>query len=628
MHALTTRFRGAVDPAIAAGVALLAFAVASGSLAGYVAVPWVEAFLQPCTGKPGWVPDPAQVQALPQWQALLNGEIAAFPCDAIRGLPLVEVGSSWQQSEYFHRALGAWYRITGPTATAFASFQAALFALTSAVLFGLFRLGMGRTLALVCTTVLIFSRWQLELLKFPIEYAKAPGILATIWLCGLMIRRDLEGRPIRLTAFLAGLAAGVGSGFKPDVLAAIPLAWLTAAIFIRGTSRRVWATACVVAGVVAGGAPVLYRALFNDAGSLLAVQFLGGQDSAAEAMFANASLYDYGLRFDDAHITTLLNVYGRQMSGDTVPFYLFSREMQLASTQLLRELWTTFPGDLVLRIIAAIVRLLQFGGLGLLAAALGMVALWSYRLRAGWFAAFVAVYLASYVSLVFQRRHFFHLEFMGWWLTGFLAHAIWTAARRKEPQLLEGLWRRAGVAAASLIVLVVAAAVLLVLARAVQHRTVSRGIEARLSAPAEVREIAGHAEGGRTLFRIEGVSADSAHTPPADSMSGDYLSVRLACGTGPAVSLSTRYLGGGSSWDREQSVPCSTGESVLMLPVYQYGSLYRFDGLSLASEDAAKVRSVAVVRDAPVGAWLHLTLPSDWRRHALYKTLRMPPVIP
>lgn len=630
MQDLTTqKSRHTIDLAIVLVLAVSAFVVASRSLAGYLAVPWLEDFLVPCTGRAGWVPEPAGVQALPQWQALLSGQIAVFPCDAVRGLPLIEIGPSWQQSEYFHRALGVWYRITGPTATAFASFQSLLFAMSTIATYGVFRLGMGRVFAIAGTAILMLSQWQLEPLKFPIEYAKAPWILATVLLCGLTIRRDLNGRPIFTTAFFAGLAAGIGSGFKPDVFAAIPLAAFTTAVFVRGMRNRTLATACVIAGVVAGGGPVLYRALTSESGSLLPVQFLGGQDSAAEAMFAESRVYDYGLMFDDSHITALLNVYGRQMAGAVEPFYFSSRQMQAVSMQLLRELWTTFPGDLVLRVIAAVIRLLRFGGLGLVAAALGMVALWTYRLRAGWYAVFVGIYLAAYVSLVFQRRHFFHLEFIGWWLAGFFVHAVWTAIRRKQQDRLDGITRRLGVAALSLLVLLAGTASLLTAARAYQGRAVVSAIEARLAASADPRTLRQTVHDGRTLLRIGGVSAEDAPSAAPDTLRGDYLSVRFDCGDAPIVSVSTVFAPGGQSWNRGVSVPCTGGESVLLMPVYQYGPGYRFEGLAMAPGEAARVRSVSVVNErTPLGAWLQLSLSSDWRTQLHYKTLLTRPIIP
>ena len=77
----------------------------------------------PCTGRPGWIPNPTTLKALPQWQAFIERKLEYFPCDSIAGVPLVEIGISWQRLEYFHRSLGLWFRIVGPTIDGFITFN-------------------------------------------------------------------------------------------------------------------------------------------------------------------------------------------------------------------------------------------------------------------------------------------------------------------------------------------------------------------------------------------------------------------------------------------------------------------------------------------------------------------------
>ena len=619
-----------VDLGVAALVAVASWMVASRALSHMLAVPWIEDFLVPCAGRPGWTPDPTIVQSRPEWQALLAGRLGVFPCASISDLPLIEVGASWRQVEYFHRALAVLYRATGPTATAFASFQTILFVFVNVSLYGLFRLIAAPLIAVAGTAGLMVSRWQLEALQFPIEYAKAPWILATVFLCGLLIKRSLQNRPTSAVAAATGLVAGLGMGFKPDVMAVIPLAVIVAAVAAQGIRSKATALACLLAGFMIGAGPLVVRTWGAQSGSLLAVQFLGGQDSAAEAMLASTPFYDYGLAFDDSHITVLLNSYGRHVMGATTPFYFFSREMQEASSRLLLEMWSTFPGDLVLRVIGSVLRLLAFAAPGITMAALGVAAVFAMHRRAGWWSVFIATYLAAYVSLVFQRRHFFHLEVIGWWFSAALIQAAWLLARERwHGRAVDGMGRRLISAAASVALVAAGGWGTLAVARSYQQRAVTRAIADRLAAPADDRVFTIEPAGTSALVRIADVSADATASPAADAMRGDYIKVRLQCPSSQPIAMSLVYGDAGRSWNRETRVPCDGGVSTVMTAVYQYGQAFRFLGLSLPLEAAGSVRQVSVVRPvAAIGAWPQFALPAGWADAPLHKLMRLPVVVP
>jgi hypothetical protein len=66
-----------------------------------------------------------------------------------------------------------------------------------------------------------------------------------------------------------------------------------------------------------------------------------------------------------------------------------------------------------------------------------------------------------------------------------------------------------------------------------------------------------------------------------------------------------------------------------MVPVYQYGPVHVFDGLTMSAEDADTVRSVSTMRADPrVRVWLDLLLPTDWRVRDWVERLKVPPDIP
>ncbi len=627
----------AIDAALALVVAVTAYLIAYRSLAGFSVVPWVGDLLVPCTGRPGWVPNPEKLQALPQWQAFLSRQLEFFPCEALAGVPLVEIGNSWRQSEYFHRLLGLWFQLRGPAIDGFISFQSAFHAATCATAYLVFRLGLWRLVALGAAAGIAWSQWHLTAVAMPIEYAKAPWLLAAVGLCGLVLRRDAEGLSLWAPALALGLVTGIGIGFKTDLMAAVPLALMTTTLLVRraptGPSRKGVATVCVLAGLALGGGNVIWRAFGAGQGSVLAVQFLGGMDWATERTHVVDPLYDYGLLFDDSHITVLINSYAQRVFGSAGPAYFYSSEMQRASGALLRELWATFPGDLVLRVMAATLRVMQLNGYGLVIATAGLFVIFVKDLRAGWLVTGAIVYLSAYVSLVFQRRHFYHLEFISWGLSAAVIQALcmphlWlrTPARHER---WHGAGRRVLGAAVSIAIVAFGAVAVLAVARSYQRAAVLTVIEDLAPASREDRGVRlAERPRGETLVQIDGISAtDEDSAWPADHMRADYAAVVFECRDAAPIVVTAKFRPPAGAWDRTYSVPCSAAAttSTLMLPIYQYGDTYRFDGLSMTSQARADLHSVAVVTPHhQARLWLPLRLPADWPARSWFATMRTP----
>ncbi len=644
--------RHASDGGLIVTIAVTAYVVAHQSLsANFRVAPALEDLMVACTGKPGWLPNPSILYAMPEWTALMERRIDRFPCELVQGLPLTEVGITWQLQEYFHLTLSTWFRIVGPVASGFLSFQSAMYALTGVMAYLIFRLGMGRLIALACTAGIVWSASHLGIVALPIEYSKAPWVLAIVWLCGLTVRRDAAGQPIAWTAAALGLTTGVGIGFKPDVMATVPLALVTTIVFVRRTTegglwRKAIATTLVTAGLATTGGPMLYRNFFAPTGSLLAVQMLGGQDFETEGLHASTPLYDYGLIYDDSHITWLINSYGHRVMGKTATAGFFSKDMQEMSTALLADVWSTFPGDLALRVVAATMRVLRLSGLPWAVAAAGLFVLFAANRRAGWYAAFVTVYLCAYVSLVFQRRHFFHLEFLSWWYLGVLVEGalIGTAAvirawRAGEASRLISATltvNRPGLMRASLAMLAMAGAATLILigGRAYQQRQVTDLVDHYQQRPREARAMSVTDRGSdQVTLTVAGVSLRD-RAPSATATASDYVVLSLACQSAGRVAIASKYLPpvvDYRNWNRHFDVVCAGPgtESTVMVPIYQYSPEFVFDGFVMTAADAQAVRAAAVMKpDASVRLWLDLLIPADWRTRSWYATLRMPPVMP
>ena len=633
----TLRSPAAVDAGTAVAVAIVGYVEAHRYLSTFSVVPWIEDLLVPCTGRPGWIPAPDILKALPAWQAFLARQVEYFPCQALDGVPLVEVGAAWQQSEYFHRLLGAWFWLVGPTIDGFVTFQSMFHGATCGVAYLTFRLGLWRITSVACAAGLVWSSWHLTAVAMPIEYAKGPWVIAVVGLCGLLLRRDAGGQAVWPPALALGLATGIGMGFKTDLMAAVPLALFTAAVFVRrvpsGPSRKLVATCCVLAGITVGSGWVMYRAVGVDRGSVLAVQFLGGMDWQTEATYAVSPNYDYGLAFDDSHITVLINTYANRVMGMAEPVHFYSRAMQDASVSLLRDLWTTFPGDLILRTIAATLRVIQLNGYGLPIAVAGLFVVLVRDLRAGWFVTFAVVYLSVYVSVVFQRRHFYHLEFISWGLAGVFAQALCMphrvlSTRPGVGSASPGITRRLVLAGLSLAIVAGGGLVALTVARQFQQAAMIRLLEQYTQATREQHDLSRvQQSSGETLVRIAGISAAADAAGHADEMRGDYAVITFGCRDDQPLRVASRYLPAGVSWDRSFQVDCRGPgtTSTLMLPVYQYGSTWQFDGVMMSPTAVASLQTIsAMPGNAGIGLWLPIQVSADWRNQSWFKTMRSP----
>ncbi len=627
-------------------VAVVAYSAAHAELTRYFRVaPAIEDLVAACYGRPGFFPDARIFYQLPAWTALYERKISLFPCDAIAGVPLVPLGAIWHQQLYFHVALYSWFRVVGPTVDGFLSFQSASYAITCVMAYLIFRLAMPRLIALACAGGFIFSASHLGKVGLPIEYAKAPWVLAVVLLCAWMVIRDENGRPIRWVALALGLVAGLGIGFKQDLLAVAPLAVITPLVFVRPASgerfRRLIAATLVVAGIAAAGGVMIYRNLFSPYGSLFAVQILGGQDWQTESLHAVSPLYDYGITWDDSHVVMLINSYGRRVLGTTGNAGFLSRELQHVSTDLVVQLWRTFPGDLILRAIAAVVRVVRLNEFSPFIALAGLVVVLASRIRIGWFVLFVTAYLAFNVSLVFQRRHVFHLEFIPWLLAGIVATALLSArgavaASLRRGGLVEDLaaaterYAPVAIRAGLSIAAVLAGTWLtLTIARSYQHGRVLDLVERYRVAPTDVRAVTwAPTDGDETTARVSGLSLTD-RSVPANVPVTEYLEATFTCREAGTFPVKSRYLPpeDATNWSRQFDVICSDrdADARLLLPVYQLGTRYQYDGLVMRKADAQLLASVAIVQaDASIPLFLDLQVPADWQRRSWFERLRWP----
>jgi hypothetical protein len=217
----------------------------------------------------------------------------------------------------------------------------------------------------------------------------------------------------------------------------------------------------------------------------------------------------------------------------------------------------------------------------------------------------VLLYFGGYPALQFQNRHYFHLEFMGWWCVGFLVQraldAVQQRARLRE--FVAGRWSATWPRRLAAFSAVAVAALWLPLAtlRAYQHQATTQVIQTMISAP-----------------RSDVVDGEVASSD--DPRKFQYLDIELdpsRCAADASVAL---------AYDRARPglrrvIPVAIDSHVarhVIAPVF-----WHFRGVEVENGDAACVRTVRQLTLPPgVPALPTLVLPDDWGTLPLHQRLR------
>jgi len=591
-----------------------------------------EDLLYPCVGQLGSTIDAAALEASAHWQAFMQGRIGSLSCDALRELPRVSAGHLSNVQRYLHASLSAVFWWRGPQRSVYVGYMTAMVGLTVIAAYGLFRLGAGPLIASLVTLPFIFSDLHLRNALHPAEYVKAPFFLGCLFLVGAIVVRDVGRRGVIALSAAAGAILGLGIGFKTDVLICVPIAVVMIVAFAPksiGPSRRVTAALIFLCSVLLSGWPVLKAQFLGDQGSLFPVQVLGGMYRNFDDYYAQPSLYDYGIRFDDTHITYLINSYDQRVNGSTKFVEFYSKQMQKASMQLVADIERTFPGDFLLRSFASVVNVLKLGRFGIPAALVVLLGLCLTNLRLGSCVAFLLCSAVGYVSLVFQTKHFFHLEWVPWWFTAVAVEQAIVRARgvrpldfRTAPQRTQRWMRNHALRIAALALVVLAALVVFVAARQLQQSRVSALVadamrhanDERLATAMTV------ADDGSTRLTVEGLGSAPHATPLVE----DYLVLDVEC-SAPSDATVIGVYAQATSPREPMTVPCSRGSLrwKLFWPVYQYPPASRLRWFETSNGATIRIQSidrVSAARRAPL--LLKLAVPDDYQRRRWYHTLR------
>ena len=546
---------------------------------------------------------------------------------------------------YLLATVAAAWRVLGISWSGLGPLLGVLFGGTIVAAYLIFRIGMGRVVAVACAVALMVSSVHLQNLPHLRDYAKAPFTLTLMLLVFLMVAGAATWRRLLAIAAAYGVVLGIGYGFRTDFLIDIPLFLLVLFLFIDGGVLRNLPLKSAAAAVfalafVASAWPVI-RTVQKSGGCQWHAVLLGLTDGPSDALMVTRAPYDFGHEFSDDFVYAQATAFALRTGHTAGHIEYCSPEYDAVTGRYVRDIARTFPGDMVTRGVASTVQVLQLPfrwydqplpgfsntlyrlrllllkplrGTGPIFVAATVLALGSVSLRLGLFALFFLFYAGGYPMLQFDVRHYFHLEFMTWWSIGFLVQQLavqWRAADGRWRTMVDQIrdryaWRRgAAVIGGTAACLIVA----IWIARGYQQRQATRLFHQYVEAP-------------REAMRVEPTTGAASLRRPADAdpMPAGMIEIdldRSRCTGDTAVT--TRYRAPNDEFAHRVAAGNASSDGVTRIFEPVYGG---FDGVVF--EHAAPRCVTGVYRmTAPerIPLLLSVRLEGGWERRALYQRL-------
>lgn len=585
-------------------------------------------------------------------------------CNALPDHLATEPWSSFQQRQrYLIYAAGFLWRLLGVAWRALAPLYGLLYGLSAVALYAIFRLGMGRMLSTLATLLLVVSPIQLNNLLRLRDYSKAPFILLGIALTSWMILHARTPRRLLLAAAGMGILAGLGVGFRLDVVIMLPAFAVSVACFApppAGAWRvRVAAVLLCAATYYAVSWPVTHAL---QTGMKYQDFLLGLNDLYDSRLGVGGAPYQIGHRYFDREPMAILQAYATRFPDEPALYEFDTEAYEAIGRRYSLQVLSHFPADLALRALAAVLRTVDeltfstanpaprgvtgaftqaaFAAVAELASpvlrfaryaiVLALLCLAGRNLRLAWAALFLLLYFGGYGAIQFASRHYFHLQFLGLWAMGFLAWAAVCMAR--ETWALGGprawwaahaarLPRAAGRAAIFAAVSVAAIVLSLQGLRVWQAHQLKPWREAVMSAPTEPVPIARVQNAdGVLLYALDGPQLPVSAPDAEPSFHVEYWVAEFDTTQGD-VAPTIRYRGSvpdlALTWSTH--LPATTaGSTRLVFPVYSARWLgaaagwTQFEGMLLPEAESERLRGISRI---PVSAapplLLTWTLPPD-----------------
>jgi hypothetical protein len=665
----TTRLRQWPDASVA--VVLFVFAMIVGVLycaaferSGPAPEPWVKelgAAVALACGHgfvdPGYEPSPTVA-------AFLNKKIDRMSCEELPARePMGAPNFTQRLYRYMTVAVGLSWKLFGISWTRLSALLGLLYALTAVAVYGLFRLATPQAPSVIGAVIMILSPLQLRYLPQLRDYAKAPFLLTLVLILGLLVKRPFSRRRLLVLAVSYGVVAGIGFGFRNDLLiAALPFVVTVCAFlpvpFRAQAGPRLAAVVLAALSFVVCAWPIIsaYRSGSNSGH----VALLGLMTHFNRPLGVTASVYDWGAPYDDGFAIKVITSYTARVHHR--PVSALSSEYDRAMVEYLLLIGRHWPADMLIRGYASVIRVLELPfqirlyttaappaiahgmigrlytiwvaslsrlrGAGLVATAVAIFMVAGASVRIATWLLLSLLYFAAYPALQFDARHFFFLEVIPWLALvtmsagalGLFASAGMAGSADAIAAYLRMRGRR--VLAFTLASLVVVCGPLVVL-RAYQQRHVAALLQSYLELPTQTLTLdPAPLSDGRVLLRPNELSRSTESSIRAEYLIADIA--RDGC-TVRDVPITFRYTTMSGYTDLSQRfdvpVPQSDVPFRLFFPIYYSDGGY-FAGVEVLQADRRCVRALRRVTDvARTPILLNLTLPPEWRDMTLYQTL-------
>ena len=326
-----------------------------------------------------------------------------------------------------------------------------LFGVVIVLVYGVFRLGMGRIAAGLCTLSFMISSIQLNHLVpfWDKYYVRAPVVFFLVLVLGMLVVKPFKpSRTIGL-ASIAGVVMGMGLMFRPDLLVFSPVIALTFFCFLPGPIRA-------ILNVKLAALMFFILALFFSFSTCPTCSlgrganshaFIGGSTPFFDARLGlTAPGYDWGYLHLDTFTSSMSYAQAKVFDND-IPY----RGYGPVDDQL-KRIVKNFPADTLVRFYAAALKVVEipftyllppagitspfitaiysgreivlnvFAGFGpwICGAALLMIS--AHSLRRSIFCFLLLPSMATLVFIHIVGYYFFYLEFIGYWALGFILH--------------------------------------------------------------------------------------------------------------------------------------------------------------------------------------------------------------
>ncbi len=321
------------------------------------------------------------VDKIPGLPEFIFGEVDSFDISTIpKDITLVSITSPVRSHLYYVYAVGWMWRFFGVSQDTLILFLILLRTASTVLIYGLFRVGLGRAAAFMGTLIAVFSPMLLCEGMLIRDFARAPFLFAFLLIVLYLTTRPHSPLAGMALSILQGMVLGIGMGFRSDLLICLPPAVMTLLFFARIQIGRpfLYHPACLIMFLIAFlplSWPILFSGgMTSDQTPLHAVLLGLSPDMESGLEFGDAS-YELMPRASVADSANLgvVNVYARRSgikdsminkniaeyqrytgNKDTQllldPYLLFNGKVYAENAErLVRALFFMFPADFVVR---------------------------------------------------------------------------------------------------------------------------------------------------------------------------------------------------------------------------------------------------------------------------------------